>query len=123
MQPPIHRHGWGETPPVRRLGGLDPTAGFEDIAAAERQGPMSQTPDNPRQRRINWLNVVTVGSAAILIAAEVFGGAFAAGWAFATLFQLGEYGAPVLQVIFFLIGLYVMARFINAARKVEPFVE
>jgi hypothetical protein len=84
---------------------------------------MSQTPDNPRQRRINWLNVVTVGSAAILIAAEVFGGAFAAGWAFATLFQLGEYGAPVLQVIFFLIGLYVMARFINAARKVEPFVE
>jgi hypothetical protein len=84
---------------------------------------MSQTPDKSRQRRINWLNVVTVGSAAILIAAEVFGGAFAAGWAFATLFQLGEYGAPVLQVIFFLIGLYVMARFINAARKVEPFVE
>jgi hypothetical protein len=84
---------------------------------------MSQTPDKPRQRRINWLNVVTVGSAAILIAAEVFGGAFAAGWAFATLFQLGEYGAPVLQVAFFLIGLYVMARFINAARKVEPFVE
>jgi hypothetical protein len=84
---------------------------------------MNQTPDKPRQRRINWLNVVTVGSAAILIAAEVFGGAFAAGWAFATLFQLGEYGAPVLQVIFFLIGLYVMARFINAARKVEPFVE
>ena len=84
---------------------------------------MSQTPDKPRQRRINWLNVVTVGSAAILIAAEVFGGAFAAGWAFATLFQLGEYGAPVLQVVFFLIGLYVMARFINAARRIEPFVE
>ena len=82
---------------------------------------MSPTVEKPR--RINWLNVVTVGSAATLIAAEVFGGAFAAGWAFATLFQLGEYGAPVLQVIFFLIGLYVMARFINAARKIEPFVE
>ena len=54
---------------------------------------MSQTADKSRQRRINWLNVLTVVSAAILIAAEVFGGAFAAGWAFANLFQLGEYGA------------------------------
>jgi hypothetical protein len=84
---------------------------------------MSQTADKSRQRRINWLNVLTVGSAAILIAAEVFGGAFAAGWAFATLFQLGEYGAPVLQVIFFVIGLYVMFRFIQAARKIEPFTD
>ena len=84
---------------------------------------MNQTAPKPRQRRINWLNVVTVGSAAILIAAEVFGGAFAAGWAFATLFQLGEYGAPVLQVIFFVIGLYVMVRFINNARRVEPFTD
>ncbi len=66
---------------------------------------------------------MTVGSAAVLIAAEVFGGAFAAGWAFSTLFQLGEYGAPVLQVIFFVIGLYVMFRFIQAARKIEPFTE
>ncbi len=84
---------------------------------------MNQTADKPRQRRINWLNVITVGSAATLIAAEVFGGAFAAGWAFATLFQLGEYGAPVLQVMFFVIGLYVMVRFINAARRIEPFTE
>lgn len=84
---------------------------------------MSQTASKPRQRRINWLNVVTVGSAAVLIAAEVFGGAFAAGWAFATLFQLGEYGAPVLQVIFFLIGIVVMIKFINAGRRIEPFTE
>ena len=84
---------------------------------------MDQTANKPRQRRINWLNVMTVGSAAVLIAAEVFGGAFAAGWAFATLFQLGEYGAPVLQVVFFVIGLYVMVRFINTARRVEPFTD
>ena len=84
---------------------------------------MSQTASKPRQRRINWLNVVTVGSAAVLIAAEVFGGAFAAGWAFATLFQLGEYGAPVLQIIFFVIGIVVMIKFINAARHIEPFTE
>jgi hypothetical protein len=84
---------------------------------------MSQTTDKPHQRRINWLNVMTVGSAAVLIAAEVFGGAFAAGWAFSTLFQLGEYGTPVLQVIFFVLGLYVMFRFIQAARKIEPFTD
>ena len=42
----------------------------------------------PQGRRILWLNVLTVLSAAILIGAEVFGGAFAAGWAFANLFHL-----------------------------------
>jgi hypothetical protein len=76
-----------------------------------------------RERRINWLNVSTVCSAAILIAAEVFGGAFAAGWAFATLFQLGKNGALLLQAIFFAVGIYVMFRFVNNARRVEPFVE
>ena len=84
---------------------------------------MDQSTTKPRERRINWVNVMTVSSAATLIAAEVFGGAYAAGWAFATLFQLGEYGAPVLQVIFFLIGLYVMVRFVNAGRRIEPFTD
>jgi hypothetical protein len=72
-------------------------------------------------RRIVWLHVLTVVSAAILIGAEVFGAAFAAGWAFANLFQLGEYGAHILQVIFFLCGAAVMVQFIRAARRVEPF--
>ena len=40
-----------------------------------------------QDRRINWLNVVTVVSAAILIGAEVFGAAFAGSWAIATLFD------------------------------------
>jgi len=65
--------------------------------------------------------VLTVVSAAILIGAEVFGAAFAAGWAFANLFALGDYGAHILQVIFFLCGVLVMIQFIRAARKVEPF--
>jgi hypothetical protein len=78
-----------------------------------------------KPRRIIWLNVLTVGSAAILIAAEVFGGAFAAGWAFATLFNLhlGGYGVLVLQGLFFLIGLAVMVRFILNAKRIEPFTE
>jgi hypothetical protein len=44
--------------------------------------------------RINWPNVLTVISAAILISAEVFGAAFAAGWAIANLFELGDYVGP-----------------------------
>jgi hypothetical protein len=84
---------------------------------------MDATVQNPRGRRIVWLNVVTVISAAILIAAEVFGAAFAAGWAFATLFHLGDYGIYVLQAAFFLFGIAVMARFIVNARRVEPFTE
>jgi hypothetical protein len=78
-----------------------------------------------KPRRILWLNVLTVLSAAILIGAEVFGAAFAAGWAFANLFhlELGGYGVHTLQAIFFVLGLVVMARFIMNARKVEPFTE
>ena len=36
--------------------------------------------------------MLTVLSAAILIGAEVFGAAYAGGWAFANLFGLGDYG-------------------------------
>ena len=84
---------------------------------------MDATVQKPRGRRIIWINVMTVVSAAILIGAEVFGAAFAAGWAFATLFQLGEYGVYGLQIIFFVLGIAVMVRFVLNARRVEPFTE
>jgi hypothetical protein len=82
---------------------------------------MDQTVQRPLGRRINWSNVITVLSAAILIGAEVFGAAYASGWAVAGLFQLGEYGVYTLQVVFFLIGIAVMAAFVRAAQRVEPF--
>jgi uncharacterized membrane protein len=82
---------------------------------------MDQTVQRPLGRRINWTNVITVFSAAILIGAEVFGAAYAGGWALAGLFQLGEYGLYVLQAVFFLIGLAVMAAFVRNAQRVEPF--
>src|SRR5689334_24189287 len=41
-------------------------------------------------RQIAWPSVITVISAAILIGAEVFGAAFAGGWALAILFGLGD---------------------------------
>ena len=82
---------------------------------------MNGTVGTPLGRRINWINVVTVLSAAILIGAEVFGAAFAGGWALAGLFGFGPYGVYALQVIFFIAGMVVMAGFIRAARRVEPF--
>jgi hypothetical protein len=72
-------------------------------------------------RHIAWPSVVTVISAAILIGAEVFGAAFAGGWALAILFGLGDTGAHVLQAVLFGIGVLVMIAFIRAARRVEPF--
>jgi hypothetical protein len=68
-----------------------------------------------------WQNVSTVLSAAILISAEVFGAAFAGGWAVANLVGLGDYGVYALQVAFFLLGLFVMANFVRNAMRVEPF--
>ena len=74
-------------------------------------------------RRILWQNVSTVVSAAILISAEVFGAAFAGGWALANLFDLGPTGGYVLRGLFFVLGLIVMASFIRNARRVEPFTQ
>ena len=72
-------------------------------------------------RRIVWLNVVTVISAAILIGAEVFGAAFAGSWALATLFDLGGIGARVLDIVFVLCGIAIMVQFIRNAHRIEPF--
>ena len=76
-------------------------------------------PSGPR--KIVWLHVLTVVSAAILIGAEVFGAAFAGGLAVANLFNLGEYGVHITQGLFFLLGVFVMMSFIRNAQKVEPF--
>jgi hypothetical protein len=74
-----------------------------------------------RRRRILWLNVLTVVSAAILISAEVFGAAFAGSWAIASLFSLGALYARILDGLFVLCGIVVMVQFVRAARRVEPF--
>jgi hypothetical protein len=83
--------------------------------------PTSTPAPAPRGRRILWLNVLTVVSAAILIGAEVFGAAFAGSWAIATLFELGTTIARVLDAIFLLLGLLVMVQFVRNAHRIEPF--
>jgi hypothetical protein len=78
-------------------------------------------PETQGSRRVNWLNVLTVVSAAILISAEVFGAAFAGGWAVANLLELGRQGEIVFQAIFFVLGIAVMIAFVRNAAHVEPF--
>jgi hypothetical protein len=82
---------------------------------------MNAQPAPTASRQIAWPSVVTVISAAILIGAEVFGAAFAGGWALAILFGLGDTGAHMLQAVLFGIGVLVMIAFIRAAQRVEPF--
>jgi nitric oxide reductase large subunit len=72
-------------------------------------------------RQIVWPSVITVISAAILIGAEVFGAAFAGGWALAILIGLDETAAHVLQAALFAVGALIMFAFIRAAQRVEPF--
>jgi hypothetical protein len=79
------------------------------------------TPVIQRPKRIKWLNVLTVVSAAILISAEVFGAAFAGSWAIASLLSIGAFGARILDGVFVLCGIAVMVQFVRAAQRVEPF--
>jgi hypothetical protein len=74
-----------------------------------------------KQTRIIWDNVSTVISAAVLIGAEVFGAAFAGGWALANLFGLGLTGEYVLTAALFLCGVAVMIAFVRNGMRIEPF--
>ena len=74
-----------------------------------------------QSRRIVWLNVITVISAAVLIGAEVFGAAFAGSWALATLFDLGNLGQRILDGVFVLCGIAIMVQFVRNAHRIEPF--
>jgi hypothetical protein len=77
--------------------------------------------DLGKDRKIVWIHVLTVVSAAVLIGAEVFGAAFAGSWALSNMMGLGPTGALVLDIAFVLLGVAVMIQFIRAAQKVEPF--
>jgi hypothetical protein len=72
-------------------------------------------------REIAWPSVITVVSAAILIGAEVFGAAFAGGWALAILFGLSDTGAHIIQAVLFALGVAIMIGFLRGAQRVEPF--
>ena len=78
-------------------------------------------PTVAKPRRIQWQNVITVLSAVILIGAEVFGAAFAGGWALGILMGLDETFTMVLQGLLFVIGVAIMVTFVRGAQRIEPF--
>ncbi len=85
-------------------------AGLEQwrlVVAQERKG-------------LNAGNLLTVISVLILVGAEVFGVAIAAGWAIAGLFELGDAAGYVLMAVFTLLGLYAMLILWRRAVQVEP---
>jgi hypothetical protein len=94
---------------------------FGEIAAQSKELTMSLQPTSTGSRQIIWPSVVTVVSAAILIGAEVFGAAFAGGWALAILFGLSDTGAHILQAVLFGLGVLIMVAFIRNAQRIEPF--
>ncbi|MDO8533806.1 MAG: hypothetical protein Q7S17_03580 [Xanthobacteraceae bacterium] len=73
--------------------------------------------------RVNWINLVTVVSAAILIGTEIVGVGLATGWAIAGMFGLGDIGAYVLEALFGLGALAIVVAFVRSASRIEPFVE
>ena len=90
----------------------------------------AQTSPTTDRRQIAWPSVITVISAAVLISAEVFGAAFAGGWALAIILPPEDFflnishdtWAHILQAVLFAIGVFVMITFIRAAQRVEPFI-
>jgi hypothetical protein len=75
---------------------------------------VADTRHNPWQ---NWLTVVSV---LILIGTEVFGVAFAGGWAIAGLFGLGDLVGYVLMALFSLAGAVAMVSLWRRAVQIDP---
>ena len=73
--------------------------------------------------RINWTNLVTVGSACILVGAMIVGLGLATGWALAGMLGLGEIGAWVLEALFAAVAVVGIVAFWRMAVRVEPIVD
>jgi hypothetical protein len=76
-----------------------------------------------KRRRINWTNLLTVGSAAVLVGAMILALGFSTGWALAGMLGLGEIGIWVLEAIFVGVAAAGTAAFWRLAARAEPIVE
>jgi hypothetical protein len=75
-----------------------------------------------KKGRVNWLNTLTVVSAAILIGTEVLGAGLATAWAIAGFFSLGE-SAPMCCRRCSRGAVAIIVAFLRAATRIEPIVE
>ena len=76
-----------------------------------------------KRGRINWPNLVTVGSAAILIGTMIVGLGLATGWAIAGMLGLGEIGTIILVLLFTGVAVAGIVAFWRMATRVEPVIE
>ena len=72
------------------------------------------------RKGLNAGNLLTVVSVMILVGAEVFAVALAAGWAIAGLLELGDVIAYALMGLFSPLGLYAMVLLWQRAVHIEP---
>jgi hypothetical protein len=72
------------------------------------------------KRGINFKNLLTLVSVAILVGVEFLGVAVAAGWALAGLFGLSQTLETVLMTAFGVLGVYALFVFMRRAVTVEP---
>ena len=93
------------------------------MPASEPSEGKKMAEEAAKKGRVNWLNTVTVVSAAILIGTEVIGAGLATAWAIAGFFSLGDIGAYVLQALFGMGAVAVIIAFLRAATRIEPLVE
>ena len=69
---------------------------------------------------VNFKNLLTLVSVAILVGVEFLGVAVAAGWALAGLFGLSQTLETVLMTAFGALGVYALFVFMRRAVTVEP---
>ena len=72
------------------------------------------------RREIDWTNVTTLASVAILVGTELIGTGWAAGWALGGLFQLGDTVSTALELVFIALGLAGLVWFMRVALRAEP---
>lgn len=76
--------------------------------------------DLTQKKPINWRNVVTIYSVAILVGTELIGMTWAAGWAIGGLLDLPPIFRTLFEVVGGGLGAMGLYYFVRAAVKVEP---
>ncbi len=70
--------------------------------------------------KINWQNLLTVGSVTVLVGTELVGMTWAAGWAIGGIFELPPLFARIFEIVGVTLGCIGLYYFVRAALKVEP---
>jgi hypothetical protein len=73
-----------------------------------------------RKRRINWRNLLTVISVTVLVGTEVLAASLAGGWAIAGLLDQGPLVEYAFMIVFTVLGLWGMTKFVRSALAIEP---